>query len=71
MKMPCGTAIVPEGRTNRYRSVAEKLRQLAARTRFDDIRWGYLELAYRFERLGEAVGRDGDATLAGAAGEDD
>ena len=60
-----------DGNTRRYRSLAERLQQLADRTRFEDIRRGYLELAYRFERLAESVGRERGATFAGSAGEDD
>jgi len=56
----------------RYISMAERLRQLADSTQFQDIRRGYLELAYRFERLAENACRPrSDAKLAGAAGEDD
>ena len=40
-----------EQRSDHYRRLAARLRDMAERTRFADLRSGYLELAAQFERL--------------------
>ena len=40
-----------EDRCDHYRRLATRLREMAERTRFADLRSGYLELAAQFERL--------------------
>ncbi len=40
-------------RSQHYRGLAARLRDMAERTRFAELRSGYLELSARFERLAE------------------
>lgn len=42
-----------DDRTHHYRTLAGRLREMARRTQFADLREGYLELASRFDRLAE------------------
>lgn len=42
-----------DDRTRHYRTLAGRLRQMADRTQYAELREGYLELASRFDRLAE------------------
>ncbi|HTP83970.1 MAG TPA: hypothetical protein VMQ11_13555 [Alphaproteobacteria bacterium] len=55
-----------EERSQHYRMVAARLREMAARTRFADLRSGYLELATRFDRLAERAEHKRSFDLPGA-----
>ncbi|MBV8537913.1 MAG: hypothetical protein JO128_20115 [Alphaproteobacteria bacterium] len=53
-------------RSQHYRGNAARLREMAERTRFADLRAGYLELAARFERLAERGQRRHSFDMPGA-----
>ena len=53
-------------RSQHYRTLAARLRDRAARTRFTDLRGGYLELAARFDRLAERAERPRSFDMPGA-----
>lgn len=42
-----------DDRIRHYRTLATRLRDMAGRTKFADLRDGYLDLASRFDRLAE------------------
>ena len=58
-----------DDRTRHYRTLASRLRQMAGRTQFADLRDGYLELASRFDRLAERTQRSRGMTSATHAAE--
>jgi hypothetical protein len=53
-------------RSQHYRGLAARLRDMAERTRFADLRSGYLELAARFDRLAERAWQPRSVDLRGA-----
>ena len=53
-------------RSEHYRGLAARLRGMAERTRFADLRSGYLELAARFDRLAERAWPPRTVDLRGA-----
>ena len=55
-----------EERSKHYRTLAARLRDMAAATRFADLRGGYLELAARFDRLADRTERPRPANMLGA-----
>ncbi len=55
-----------EQRSLQYRSLAARLREMAERTRFADLRSGYLELAARFDRLAERAEQPHSFGMLGA-----
>jgi hypothetical protein len=53
-------------RSRHYRTVSARLRDMAERTRFADLRAGYLDLAARFERLAERAEHPRSVDMPGA-----
>ncbi|HTY68777.1 MAG TPA: hypothetical protein VMH36_19150 [Alphaproteobacteria bacterium] len=53
-------------RSRHYRAVSARLRDMAERTRFADLRAGYLELAARFERLADRAEHPRSFDMPGA-----
>lgn len=55
-----------EERSQHYRNLAARLRDMATRTHFADLRSGYLELAVRFDRLAERAEHPYSFAMPGA-----